>query len=483
MRRSSDSLAAFGVKLALVGGITACAGCSCQGLIAEPAEAGTEGGGHPVDASAEGGGLAETGAALLDAGCDPPVVVTVPDGGVNPLAVGTWLPAPACCGNGNLKFAADPNASVKSFQWAPCGSQRPGCQRLVVDWKPWNRAALSYGDTQTVRLVNGAPYLLDYRLYSDDVYNLTAYLTVVEKLDGTRVFAAGQFVGPDVVGPPSDDCSVIPAVGERGLVMELAGHPDTRTFAWAPWSSLGSLQSMTFSVAALGFMPSQGDVDSLAVGPKTTYVGYGSSSMVVVLDLDQRSFTKTAPSPGVGRPIVVTDGAIVSRDDGTGLALLRPDATWTPLLTATPPSQVVELGVDRAAGQQIVWIEADTVCDNAVLWTTPYATTASGVTKRAVAAVHDPQARCGRQFAANAGVVLTLTDVDKAQVTRLSDGMGWVISAEPEDVFSQPLWVDDDEVWLSTGPAADVSNGIRDFSGIFRIARSSLGAPTVPPGL
>jgi hypothetical protein len=472
------------LSLAVVGGVIACAGCSCQGSAAQVvSEAGVEAGNAGVyprlDASGDGG-------ALSDGGCDPPAVITVPDGGVNPFAVGTWVPPPVCCGNGNLVFAADPNASVKPLQWAPCASQRPGCQHLVVDWKPWNRRAVVYNADEPVRLVQGVAYLVDDRNYSDDGLNLTAYLTVAEKLDGTRVFAAGQFVGSDVAGGEFTSCAVVPAVGERGIVMELSDHPENRSFAWAPWPSLSSFQSVTFSVAALGFVSSQGDVDNMGVGSTMTYLGFGSPPMVVLLNLDLGSFTRTPYSPPVTHPLVVTDGAIVYGNNGNALDFLWPDGTWMPLLTTTPPFVLADFSIDRAAGQQIVWVEADTssgTCGSAVLWTTPYATTASGVAKRAVAAVNDPLGRCGLHLVANAGAVLTLTGATTAQVTRLSDGMGWVVNAEPGDDFSQPLWVDDNEVWLSTGPASDATNGFRDYSGIFRIARSSLGAPTVPPGL
>lgn len=59
---------------------------------------------------------------------------------------------------------------------------------------------------------------------------------------------------------------------------------------------------------------------------------------------------------------------------------------------------------------------------------------------------------------------------------RLSDGWGWPIEAETDRIFLQPLWVDDNDVWMLTGIPDLV---IQD--GIMRVSRASLGAPTVPP--
>jgi hypothetical protein len=238
-------------------------------------------------------------------------------------------------------------------------------------------------------------------------------------------------------------------------------------------------------VADLGFDPTQSDVLDMGVDGSWIYMSFGAPTTAVALDLDHDSLVKATTKANIGDPRTVSDGAIVALA-GAGIALMRPDGSVTPLITPAGQKVIGALGVDRAAGQQIAWVEANASgsgCSNAVLWTTPYATSASGVTRRAVAVANDMLGRCGAGLVVNAGVVLTLIDLDKAQVTRLSDGMGWVISAEAGDVFSQPLWVDDNDVWLSTGPASDTSGGVSDYTGIFRIARAGLGSPTVPSGL
>jgi hypothetical protein len=355
----------------------------------------------------------------------------------------------------------------------------------MVSWPGWYRRAIVFDAEEPVRLVNGQAYLVDYRDYSNDQLrlNLAAYLTVLEGLDGTRLFAAGQLI--DHANP---GCSVDPAVGEHGLFMEMLGDPETAYFAWAPWGSFGTFQTRSVPVATLGYDPKQGSTLNLGVNASTAFLGFGSPPLVAALDLNGGPVRETAAQAQLSIPRVVTDGAIAVGAASTGgsasMALVKADGSFVTLLAPTAPHVITAVSIDRASNQQIAWVEGDPLdpCRNAILWTSPYATSASEVARRAVAALNDTQGRCGQYMVANAGAVLSLSDLDKAQITRLSDGMGWVVPADTGEVFSQPLWVDDNEVWLATGPASD-PDGIHDFTGILRVARSSLGSPTVPTGL
>jgi hypothetical protein len=83
---------------------------------------------------------------------------------------------------------------------------------------------------------------------------------------------------------------------------------------------------------------------------------------------------------------------------------------------------------------------------------------------------------------ANAGMVLNVLDDAMALLTRVSDGQGWEVRPEAGTVFVRPVWVDDDEVWLSTATTSG-ANPRAYPSGIVRVRRSELGSPTVPSGL
>jgi hypothetical protein len=297
------------------------------------------------------------------------------------------------------------------------------------------------------------------------------------------MLAAGEFVQPKL----PNACGANVVVGSPGVFMELTGTDLTRrSFAWSPWNDLHTFRTSTFSTAQLGFNAQVEDVWTMGVNGTTAFLGFASTAIVDAIDLGSGALTMPQPRTAIASPRAVSDGALTAVGNGLGIDLMRPDGSWTQLLKSTAPHFIADFSVDRAMGQQIAWVEADTTgsgCGGGILWTSPYAATPQGIAKRKVAAVNDPLGRCGIGLVANAGVVLTLTDVNKAQITRLSDGMGWVIPAEASDDFSQPLWVDDNEAWIATGPSANTTGGWTSYTGILRIQRPALGPPTVPPGL
>ena len=94
-----------------------------------------------------------------------------------------------------------------------------------------------------------------------------------------------------------------------------------------------------------------------------------------------------------------------------------------------------------------------------------------------VAVLADETQRGGDRLVVNAGVGAYLLAPGKLELIRLADGVGWIVESEPGESFGRPLWVDDDEVWVSVTP-----KGSAHENGILRLLRSSLGAPTVSRG-
>lgn len=83
----------------------------------------------------------------------------------------------------------------------------------------------------------------------------------------------------------------------------------------------------------------------------------------------------------------------------------------------------------------LVWVESDVFTfRNAVLYTSPFATTASGISARKVATVPEKYVTGGASMVANAGMAVTKMDYDSVKLTRLSDGMGWTIKSEPGEL-------------------------------------------------
>jgi hypothetical protein len=185
--------------------------------------------------------------------------------------------------------------------------------------------------------------------------------------------------------------------------------------------------------------------------------------------------------------MAVSDGALVFEYNSTyGVDLVREDGSWANVIPSTgpPTRRVSAYGVDRSRLQQLAWVESDYgySWSNSVIWTAPYATSRSALQAREVAVLPDTLGRGGLYMSVNAGIVLNLVDKDKALLTRLSDGAGWLIQAEPGDAFVVPLWVDDSEVWLAIGLAAE-PNWSATYTGMVRYTRASLGQPSVDAGL
>ncbi len=140
--------------------------------------------------------------------------------------------------------------------------------------------------------------------------------------------------------------------------------------------------------------------------------------------------------------------------------------------------------MDRSAGNDLAWVESDDGFEykNAVRWTAPLATSEGAIVRRKVAKLDDPLFRGGARSLANKGVLLSIAGRTTAVLTRLSDGMGWLSQAEPQQRFVDAVWVDDNDVFLETAddptPQYDLPQ-----SGIMRLSRATLGAPTVPSGL
>ena len=449
-------------------------GCSTCGSNGSGAvDGGTDSGGHGPDASASHDAAGDD---VLDAGVFPDAGG---DGGVGPFGVGQWLQVPNI--NCDQRYAVDPNVSIPPLQWQACASKRAGCQQLVIDWlqaPTWSRPIM-FDVRNVVQIVGGQPVLSYGRAYGaiEKGTSDSAAVWVAQALSGQRMFAMGA------TGNVKIACVANYAIGSRGWVAMMEPPIGTSTLtAFSSWALPPNVS--TFTKQATDFKPMGAYWVKLAVGSGPVFLEMQSPPTIDGLDLDHATLSTPAPPAQASSPIAVSDGALAI-DVGTsqGVDLFRIDGSWTALTTATP-HLTTAIAVDQSNALQIVWIEGDVGGNgviNMTLWTSPYATSTAGIARRKVALVNDVLGRGGFGMVANAGVVLNLVDQSTALLTRLSDGMGWSITVDPGMAFEQPLWADDSEVWIATGPA-NVNNWQSYDTGVFRLARSTLGAPNVLPG-
>jgi hypothetical protein len=451
-------------------GLPACSGCSTS-----PSE-------QPTDAAADVSREAEpstSDANVPDAGLS--FDGGAPSGSIDPFDAGQWSAIPGLPCHDLL--AASPDTSVPALTWVPCASGRSGCQRFDVGWPSPTQRKLGFNRWETVRMVNGQALLSYGRLYSNSPYSPQAGMFLVETLAGSRLFAMGYFVDSAI-------CFEMGAIGERGIVMSLvAGSPPSSTYYLlsSAWSNPNAFAVRSHTAGDLGLDPTQGVINEGSVGAGPLFLELKGPDSVGVYDIDHDRFIPTAPKLVGEGTMAVTDGALAFDFNSTyGVDLVHPDGSWSNVIVPSAPSprRVSAFGVDRSNGQQLAWVESDygSSWSNSIIWTSPYASSGTGLAPRKVAVLADALGRGGLYMPVNAGAVLNVVAKDKALVTRLSDGVGWLITAEAGDAFTQPLWVDDNEVWIAIGPASNPS-WTATLTGIVRFARASLGPPTVTPGL
>jgi hypothetical protein len=420
-----------------------------------------------------------------DAGSDVAVCRdAVPDGGAIDAGDGgfpyggTWIPIqglPADCAQ---RVATNPVASIPPIKWRPCTCGRQGCAAFRADWTPNAGRKLGVNEDDPV-FFQGKPYFSFLRTHPVPG-NYSAYVTTLESLDGDVKFALGT------KHPTTPNCSRSIGFGSDGVAVWFvygdSQDPQQRQgwLAWSSWSAPTSLQSASMSETPLGgralFLENNAGHLYLEV--------HGSHETVSVFDTVSKTLRATSSDPAfvAGLPHEVADGAVlIGGYDPYSLYLAKPDASLTILVAPSAPGRTVrDWRLDRGAANAIAWVDAANTApyrSDYYLWTSPYAPAASGIQPRKVAKIPDAALQRGSQFALYKGHALFVIDSDRALLVRLSDGKGWPIATEPGHDLVGPLWVDDDYVWFVT----ESTKGAVDS--MLRIARTTLGAPTVPSGL
>lgn len=477
-----------------VAGLVGCGGCGSSHTLPASADAGNDqDSGVPgiqagLDAGATRGPNAEPDAwasAHVDAGATTSDGCSPGPQAVGGPFIGAWAPipeAPACC---TAVVAQAPSRSISAWTWSPCPSGRAGCRVLNVDWTTNPGRSIDFRTTEAVRIVGGQPYMTYSRVFPTGPLSLngmSAFIDVVQPIDGAPIFAVGVAADPTtfVAG-----CSFWSTFGEAGIGFVGNSGP-TYFVSWSSWNSPSQMSSKIVSNADLGIGPS-GYPQGTVLGTQFYFETKGPDSVDIFDIVSQKIIIPSTPQrlPGES-PRAVPDGALVM--DYTmpfRVDLLRMDGAYAELIAPTSPQVVTALALDRSNGNALVWVESDNQATylNSSIWTAPYTTNAGSLSRRKVAVIsNDTLHYGGGGMVVNRGVTLNLIDPSVALITRLSDGMSWRVAAEPGRPFVWPVWVDDNEVWLTT---ADGSlKGYSTYpSDVVRIARSTLGPPTVPPGL
>ncbi|MFI5299510.1 MAG: hypothetical protein ACHREM_15580 [Polyangiales bacterium] len=390
---------------------------------------------------------------------------------------------PAAC---NLLVPDNLGTQVPPLVWTACTSGRTGCTHEYADWSVVPGRKFVFGQQPDgFRMINGSPYMVYSRLWPSPTALQQAqyFMEVVQTTDGTVQFAYTNNL--------SDHCGVGLGAGTAGVA--LVGGSDTlastEIMGFSKWASVNSfdVQLVVYSAFGRPYL-SGGDFDSdywFNFADSSGMSGYGFTIYSPTTHSVVNPYVSTLPHTAIDA--LTHDGAYLTRTDQTAFDFMdRLTGVETLVRQAAAGQVVAVVEVDRSSGDVPVWTEtaAGSAVTSLTLYTGSHATAAATLATKTVGTIAVAESAYSPvSMLANAGYVLQQTSMTSAVVVRLSDGMGWTVSSEATEGFSQALWVDATEAWFATSPLK--SPGGTPFlpsdiyntpTGIMRIRLDSLGA-------
>jgi hypothetical protein len=404
------------------------------------------------------------------------------------LQRGRWKPIPGI-NNPHCLMAENAAEAVAPLEWQPCANNRVGCKKLKKTWTKLPGAGFGvgeYGEPRVVKL-NGKAFLFHQMGMPDAGYRVDdgEHLNVIRTLDGVALVATyNKVFNNDVCGAKR--------LATDGKTVTYGGiDKDSPASTLKRWNQIFDGRTLVSSP-----VPTEG------VSPLGGFIGTSTARTYQQLDVGSFAIFNPSTNEWVQKdgmaatvpfeaPLGVVGGAIGTANNvPVGLVYTDDDGNWTRVTSPVGARYATGMALDRENQNRMYWIESDSFSGDAtssILYSAPFAKTAAelaakGGPKR-ITELGPMNGRGGADMLANAGVAVDLLAWDKAFAIRSSDGKGWSIPADPGEIFAQGMWVDDSEIWLTTGavPQGSTANSGYAFEGIMVIQRSSLGAPDLMP--
>ncbi len=405
--------------------------------------------------------------ASADVRKDAPGVDAAPWTGEVPIP-GEWLAIPGLPDSCGARIAKDARASASRLPWTPCASGRSGCEMFLADWGVDNQFRFrpaflneAFEDAAGVHLT-----------YRRSFSSTAPYSQVVTQLLHGEA-EASWFSAPG--------CPLHANASVHGVALAIPHTSVKRQFLG--WSSLARPLGLETAEATL--TPKLDLSQAVARGADFLTLestNFGGPIISSAWRFGSRDFARATPTNDLltEHPLPVPGGYFSLVYDAPPFAAFMPlEGGYRSVVRPALGYSVDGLQLDRANGDALVWSEVDdTIEQQHVIWTAPFATSEGSLVRRRVARL-----TYGYTFVANAGTAVFVRGLNSARIVRLSDGMGWDFQGEPGVNFFYPIWVNDDSVWVLVSKPDPVATTVPIFSGAIRIKRSTLGPPTVPSGL
>ncbi len=381
---------------------------------------------------------------------------------------GEWLPIPGVPASCGARVAKDPRVSASRLPWTPCANGRAGCEVFLADWGTVAQQRFRPERVDAV-FEDAAGVHVTYRRFFSQSAPYTQAVTQLLHGDAEATW----FSAPG--------CGVLAAASRHGFGLAIQHFAGRKQFLGAAPPA----KAAEIEVSEATLAPELYFSQSVARGADFLTLestNFGGPIVANAFRLGDRRFARSTAGNDLDSytPIPTAGGYVAHVAGAPSTAAFMPlEGGYRVLARPAAGYKVDGIQLDRANGDALVWSEAELADDSQrILWTSPFASSESGVARRAVA-----RFSWAFTYVANAGAVVAVPTLDTARIIRLSDGMGWEVRAEPGLHFLQPLWINDDSVWLIVWKPEPATPDIRIFSGAIRIRRSTLGPPTVPSGL
>lgn len=382
------------------------------------------------------------------------------DGSVDAGEVeGSWGPIRGMPDTCKATIAEDAAASMKPFPWRDCIGV-PACRAFVADWGEPNQSQFVQQRIEPTFEANGKPYVSYARKYS---LNGLRYL-VVQELEGRAVMAIHE--GPDCTFNLQASISGIGLVAASGTASFVGGASELAAagivMAEATTVPGALLQGVNRGPNFLAFEARTGTALTTAaydlVSRRVVAASVGHTAQLELpMSTGEGYFALAATSPST-----IVFAALA----GGHTTVVRPEVG----------RYVTAYAMDRARANALVWSEAQ-VDGSEIFWTSPVSTTEGGIQRRPVA-----RGRFRVRYIVNNGFLVAVDPGNVARVIRLSDGLGWTLPQVEDFTYLVPIWIDENYVWVQASKPLPPATAAM-FRAAIRIGRSSLGPPTVAPGL
>lgn len=424
----------------------------------------------------------DTRPVMVEDSTPPPSV----DAGPPPFP-GTWVNIPGLPECPTLWVSKDPATDVADT-WSACPSGRPGCERMATAWSTERGEKIQI--PRFGRRGSNGEFVAYERVYPrpPGLLGFDWLVHVVQSPKNVPQLA----IAVDNRGGPAGKCvgRVFPSPDLLPFLVNVPGlAPAIKHYSLFKYGS-PSAPVDQFKLANAAFVPPPGFFNQLGVGDRRIFFGTRGPTSIAVVDIATHAvvYKVGSGSAPVELPFIVRKGAIAGWSGSPqGIAFVDDYGKVAKIHELTPPRELRALQVDPSS-DAVVWVDGEYSLNDAgapwlsgfVLWTAPFATTAADFKPRRVTRFDSDAYRMlrGTVIAHRGYALLSISDLEM-RLVRLSDGQGWTLSADPDDRWVWPAYVDDEEVRIVIDNR--LPGGSPQMKTFVRLKIASLGPPNVPP--